>query len=194
MNSVGCHGSTPSSSAPAPPAQPSLRGRRRPPFDHSTDQTRDAARTLWRCARCGRCLSERRATAFCNLKTPEREVACSLEALTRGATQTAVAASRGHHRDSLRRWRRRSAPHARAVDEAFVSDLRAADLELDEQWFFAGQKQAPFAESPQRGEAWWHKSMVRESRLIVEQFVSPRTSEAAAELVNRSFDRLAAGC
>jgi hypothetical protein len=36
--------------------------------------------------------------------------------------------------------------------------------------------------------------MVRESRLIVEQFVSPRTSEAAEMLVNASFDRLAARC
>jgi hypothetical protein len=36
--------------------------------------------------------------------------------------------------------------------------------------------------------------MARESRLLVEQFVGPRTPEAAGMLVNRSFDRLAAGC
>lgn len=163
-------------------------------FYHSTYATRDGPRTLWRCRQCQRCLSERRGTAFFNLKTPEREVARSLDALTRGSTQTAVAAARGHHRDTLRRWRRLSAPHAQAVDAEFVTDLRVADLELDEQWSFAGRKQAPFAESAERGEAWWHKSMIRESRLLVEQFVSPRTPEAAAALVNRSFDRLAAGC
>jgi hypothetical protein len=36
--------------------------------------------------------------------------------------------------------------------------------------------------------------MAREGRLLVEQFVSPRTPEAAELLVNRSFDRLAVGC
>jgi len=80
------------------------------------------------------------------------------------------------------------------VDADFVTDLRVADLELDEQWSFAGSKKAAFADSSERGEAWWHKSMARESRLLVEQFVSPRTPEAAEMLVNRSFDRLAVGC
>jgi IS1 family transposase len=105
-----------------------------------------------------------------------------------------VAQTRGHCRDTLRRWRGRAAPRARAVDEEFVTDLSVTDLELDEQWSFAGCKKADFAESAERGEAWWHKSMVRASRLIVEQFVAPRTPEAAERLVNRSFDRLASGC
>jgi IS1 family transposase len=72
--------------------------------------------------------------------------------------------------------------------------LTVTDLELDEQWSFAGTKQSPFADSSECGEAWWHKAMARESRLIVEQFVSPRTPEAAELLVNASFDRLAARC
>jgi len=114
--------------------------------------------------------------------------------MLRGDTQTSTAHTRHHRRDTLRRWRRRAAPCARAVDEEVVTDLRVADLELDEQWSFAGCKKAPFAESSMRGEAWWHKSMARESRLLVEQFVSPRTPEAAELLVNASFDRLAAGC
>lgn len=36
--------------------------------------------------------------------------------------------------------------------------------------------------------------MARESRLPVEQLVSPRTAEAAERLADRSFDRLAGGC
>jgi IS1 family transposase len=80
------------------------------------------------------------------------------------------------------------------VDQDFVTDLSITDLELDEQWSFAGKKKAPFADSLECGEAWWHKAMVRESRLIVEQFVSPRTAQAAELLVNQSFDRLARGC
>jgi len=80
------------------------------------------------------------------------------------------------------------------VDHDLVCDLEITDLELDEQWSFAGKKQAEFAEQSECGEAWWHKAMARESRLIVEQFVSPRTTEAAELLVNQSFDRLAARC
>ena len=67
--------------------------------------------------------------------------------------------TRGHRRDTLRRWRRRAVPRARAVDEEFVTDLCVTDLELDEQWSFAGRKKAEFADSAGRGEAWWHKIM-----------------------------------
>ena len=178
---------------------PSLRcphcgGLSRDLFYHSSYRTRDGPRNLWRCRRCGKGLSERRGTAFFNLKTPEAEVAPSLDAMLRGDTQTSTAQTRRHRRETLRRWRRRAAPRARAVDAEFVTDLRVTDLELDEQWSFAGSKKAPFADNSQRGEAWWHKAMARASRLLVEQFVSPRTPEAAELLVNRSFDRLAPGC
>lgn len=173
---------------------PRCRGQSRDLFYHSTYRTRDGPRRLWQCGECGRCVSERRGTAFFNLKTPEAEVCRSLDAMLRGDTQTSTSQTRRHRRETLRRWRRRAAPPARAVDEEFVTDLRVTNLELDEQWSFAGSKKAPFADSSERGEAWWHKSMARESRLLVEQFVSPRTTEAAERLVNRSFDRLAAGC
>ena len=121
-------------------------------------------------------------------------MARSLDAMLRGDTQTSTSQTRRHRRETLRRWRRRATAPARAVDSDLVTDLRVADLELDEQWSFAGSKKAEFADSSERGEAWWHKSMVRESRLLVEQFVSPRTTEAAEMLINRSFDRLSAGC
>src|SRR5215210_207801 len=173
---------------------PHCRGQARHLFYHSTYQTRDGPRLLWQCRLCRRCLSERRGTAFFNLKTAEPEVSRSLDAMLRGDTQTSTAQTRRHRRETLRRWRRRAAPRARAVDEEFVTDLSVRDLELDEQWSFAGSKKAAFSESAERGEAWWHKAMARETRLLVEQFVSPRTPEAAGMLVNRSFDRLASGC
>jgi IS1 family transposase len=114
--------------------------------------------------------------------------------MLRGDTQTSTTQTRHHRRETLRRWRRRAAPCARAVDRNLVTDLTLTDLELDEQWSFAGKKKAPVAEQSECGEAWWHKAMARESRLLVEQFVSPRTPEAAELLVNQSFDRLAARC
>jgi hypothetical protein len=147
---------------------------------------------LWRCRLCGKCLSEWRGTAFFNLKTAEAEVARSLDAMLRGDTQTSTAKTRGHRREMLRRWRRRAAPRARVVDSDFMTDLRVMNLELVEQWSFAGSKKSEFADISERGEALWHKSMARESRLLIEQFVAARTPEAAELLVNRSFDRSAA--
>jgi transposase-like protein len=134
-------------------APPSLRcphcgGQARDLFYHSTYRTRDGPRLLWQCSLCGRCLSERRGTAFFNLKTPEPEVAHSLDAMLRGDTQTSTAQTRGHRRETLRRWRRRAAPRARAVDEEFVTDLSITDLELDEQWSFAGRKKADSPTAP----------------------------------------------
>jgi IS1 family transposase len=180
----------------APPSLrcPHCRGHARHLFYHSTYQTRDGPRLLWQCHLCRRCLSERRGTAFFNLKTAELEVARSLDAMLRGDTQTSTAHTRHHRRETLRLWRRRAAPCARAVDGDFLTDLSITDLELDEQWSFAGKKKAAFADSAECGEAWWHKAMARESRLIVEQFVSPRTTEAAQMLVNASFDRFRSGC
>ncbi len=163
-------------------------------FYHSTYFTRDGPRSLFKCRLCGKCLSERRGTAFFNLKTPESEVTSCLDSLTRGDTQTSIAQARHHKADSLRRWRRRATANAQALDFELLVDLCVKDLELDEQWSFAGKKKASFDESNFRGEAWWHKAFARESRLLIEQFVSPRTSEAARRLVEDSFERLRLHC
>jgi hypothetical protein len=80
---------------------PHCRGQARHLFYHSSYRTRDGRRKLWQCSLCGQCLSERRATAFFNLKTAEMEVCRSLDAMLRGDTQTSTAHSRGHRRESL---------------------------------------------------------------------------------------------
>jgi hypothetical protein len=100
------------------------------------------------------------------LKTAELEVAHSLDAMLWGDTQTSTAQTRHHRRETLRRWRRRAAPSARAVDRDLVTDLEVTDLELDEQWSFAGNKQAEFSEQSECGEAWWHKAMALHVRFI----------------------------
>ncbi len=112
---------------------PHCEGQARDLLYHCTYSTRDGPRRLWQCGACGKCLSERRGTAFFNLKTPEAEVCRSIDAMLRGDTQTSTANTRRHRRDTLRLWWRRAAPRARAVDEEFVTDLRVGDLELDEQ-------------------------------------------------------------
>src|SRR2546423_9304475 len=117
-------------------APPSLRcphcgGQARALFYHSTYRTRDGPRLLWRCCLCGRGLSERRGTAFFNLKTAELEVARSLDAMLPGDTQTSTAQTRRHRRETLRRRRRRAGPPPRGPGEDFVPDLRNTDPELD---------------------------------------------------------------
>lgn len=109
-------------------------------FYHSTYRTRDGQHRLWRCRQCGKGLSERRGAAFFNLKTPETEVCRTLDAMLRGDTQTSTAQTIRHRRETLRRWRRRAAPRAWAVDTDFVADLTVSNLELDEQWSFTGRK------------------------------------------------------
>lgn len=163
-------------------------------FYHSTYNTRDGPRSLYKCKLCGKCLCERRGTAFFNLKTPEREVTSCLDSMTRGDTQTSISQARRHNRDTLRRWRGRATGNAQAADSELLVDLCVKDLELDEQWSFAGKKKAPFEEGNFRGEAWWHKAFARESRLLIEQFVAARTPEAARRLVDDSFQRLKLGC
>lgn len=74
--------------------------------------------------------------------------------MMRGDTQTSTTQTRHHRRETLRLWRRRVAPAARAVDQDLVTDLSITDLELDEQWSFAGRKKAAFADSSERGAAW----------------------------------------
>ena len=85
-------------------------------FYRSTYSTRDLAAVSGTAQGAGECLSERRGTAFFNLKTPEAEVCSSLDArlarrharplfLTHAATIATLSAA----------LRRRAAPRTRAV-------------------------------------------------------------------------------
>ena len=60
---------------------------------------------------------------------------------------------------------------------------------------FAGTKQvAPQSIEEETGKHWVHCSMVRESRLLLEVEVAPRTLETAQTLVKNTAARLAQGC
>ena len=114
----------PPSSLPSPLGK----GQARHLFYLSTYRTRDGPRRLWQCRVGGKCLPERRGTAFFNLKTAVLEVAHSLDAMLRGDTQTSTPQTRHHRREALRSWRRRAAPAARAVDRDFVTVLMVTDM------------------------------------------------------------------
>jgi len=67
---------------------------------------------------------------------------------------------------------------------------------LDELHSFAGAKHPDeqAADLDELGQHWTHVAMARESRLILEVIVGPRTQESATKLVEGAAKRLATNC
>jgi len=74
--------------------------------------------------------------------------------------------------------------------------LATARATLDELHSFAGAKHPDEQESdPEEvGQHWTHCAMARESRLLLEMVVGPRTEESATKLVEGAARRLAPDC
>jgi IS1 family transposase len=87
---------------------------------------------------------------------------------------------------------RRPKPPTRESSKAF----RLRNVELDELYSFAGEKRPDEQESDleEVGQHWTHIAMARESRLMLEVVVGPRTQEAATKLVDGAAGRLAPDC
>jgi len=83
-------------------------------------------------------------------------------------------------------------PPIRKSSRAF----RLRNIELDELYSFAGEKHPDEQESDldEVGQHWTHVAMARESRLMLEVVVGPRTQESATKLVEGAANRLAPGC
>jgi hypothetical protein len=79
------------------------------------------------------------------------------------------------------------------ADQAIVQILATQVIRLDELHSFAGTKQlTPQTAEAETGKHWSHCSMARESRLLIEVEVGPRTEETAKRLVENTARRLAA--
>jgi IS1 family transposase len=87
---------------------------------------------------------------------------------------------------------RRPKPLTRKSSQAF--QLR--NVELDELYSFAGEKHPAKQENDleEVGQHWTHIAMARESRLMLEVVVGPRTQESATKLVEGAAKRLAPDC
>ncbi len=162
---------------------------------HSRYLTRDGMRTVFRCRRCRKTFCDRYGTAFYDLKTPEQKVLHAVHQVMEGASYESVERIEEVHPTSVQRWIERAAEQATLADHQIVQRVEAQTIEMDELYGFAGTKQqTPQSREDETGKHWVHCSMVRESRLVVEVEVGPRTGETAQTLVENTAHRLAEGC
>jgi transposase-like protein len=139
---------------------------------------------------------DRYGTAFYDLKTPEEKVQRAIQQGLEGMCPEAVARVEDIHPSTVQRWIERASLQAKAADREVITGVVAENIELDELYSFAGAKHPDEQEDDleQMGQHWTHCAMVRESRLLLEVVVGPRTQESATELVEGTARRLAPDC
>lgn len=149
-----------------------------------------------RCRDCRRTFCDRYGTAFYDLKTPEEKVQRAVQQGLEGLHPEAVARIESVHPTTVQRWVERACLQAQAADQQVITGVSTENVELDELYSFAGEKHPDEQENdPEEiGQHWTHVAMARESRLILEVVVGPRTQESATKLVAGAARRLAAGC
>ena len=162
---------------------------------HSRYLSRDGVRTVFRCRLCRKSFCDRFGTAFYDLKTEEAKVQRAVHEVMEGLSYEAVARIEEVHPTSVHRWLERAAAQAVLADREIVQQVEVETIEMDELYSFAGTKQvAPQSIEEETGKHWVHCSMARESRLLLEVEVAPRTLETAQTLVKNTAARLAQGC
>jgi transposase-like protein/IS1 family transposase len=161
---------------------------------HSRYSTRDGIRTVFRCRLCRKTFCDRYGTAFYDLKTPEQKVLHSVHQVMEGLGYEAVARLEAVHPTSVHRWVARAHQQAALADQQIVQRVETEVIEMDELYSFAGTKQAvPEAPEAPTGKHWTHCTMARDSRLLIDVEVGPRTTETAKILVKATAGRLAPG-
>jgi len=149
-----------------------------------------------RCRQCRKTFCDRFGTAFYDLKTPEEKVQRAIQQGLEGLCPEAVARVEGVHPTTVQRWVDRACLQAKAAEQEVITGVSTQNVELDELYSFAGAKHPDAQESDldEVGRHWTHCAMARESRLLLEVVVGPRTQESATELVEGAVRRLAPDC
>ena len=162
---------------------------------HSRYSTQDGMRIVLRCRCCKRSFCDRYGTAFYDLKTPEEKVERAVHQVLEGLGYESIARIERVHPTTVHRWVARASEQAQLADMTVVQQVKAATIELDELYGFAGTKQhAPESIEDSSGKHWVHCSMVRDSRLLLDVVVGPRTLETAQMLVYFTALRLKSTC
>lgn len=161
---------------------------------HSRYSSRDGIRFVFRCKLCRKTFCDRFGTAFYDLKTPEPKVLRSVHQVLEGLGYESVARIEQVHPTSVHRWVERAFEQAQMADKHLLQNIETEVIEMDELHSFAGTKQrSPATADEKVGKHWTHCSMARESRLLIEVEVGPRTEETAEKLVQNTANRLAPG-
>lgn len=164
---------------------------------HSRYTLRDGQTVrVLRCRQCRKTFCDRFGTAFYDLKTQEEKVQRALQQGLEGLCPEAVARVEGVHPTTVQRWVERACLQAKAADQKVITAVTTENVELDELHSFAGAKHPDKQESDLKevGQHWTHCAMARESRLLLEVVVGPRTQESATKLVEGTAKRLAPEC
>jgi transposase-like protein/IS1 family transposase len=162
---------------------------------HGRYMTRDGMRFVLRCKACRKAFCDRYGTAFYDLKTPEEKVQRAMHQVMEGLGYEAVARIEGIHPTTVHRWVERATQQAELAEEAVIQNVTTEAVEMDELYSFAGNKQdCPENQPDPVGKHWVHCSMARESRLLLEIVVGPRTLETSKSLVKATAQRLALAC
>ena len=151
---------------------------------------------VFRCRQCRRTFCDRFGTAFYDLKTAEDKVQRALHQGLEGLCPEAVARIESVHPTTVQRWVERACQQAIAADQKVITNVVSENIELDELYSFAGAKHPDEQEDdPQEvGQHWTHCALERQSRLLLEVVVGPRTEESARTLVEGAASRLAPDC
>jgi transposase-like protein len=149
-----------------------------------------------RCRQCRKTFCDRYGTAFYDLKTAEEKVQRALQQGLEGLCPEAVARVEEVHPTTVQRWIERACAQAKAADRQVITGVAAENVELDELYSFAGAKHPDEQENDleQVGQHWTHIAMARESRLLLEVVVGPRTQASATKVVEGAAQRLAPDC
>jgi hypothetical protein len=152
--------------------------------------------TVIRCKQHEGTFCSRYGTAFYDLKTPEEKVERAINQGLEGLCPEAVARIEGVHPTTVQCWVERGRDQARSADKKVITDVSTDNVELDELHGFAGEKHTDEQESDleEVGQHWTHILMARESRLMLEVVVGPRTQESATKLVEGAAERLTPNC
>jgi IS1 family transposase/transposase-like protein len=152
--------------------------------------------TVIRCKQHKGTFCDRYGTAFYDLKAPEEKVQRAIQQSLEGMCPEAVARIEDVRSTTVQRWIERASQQAKAADRKVITEVVAENVELDELHSFAGAKHPDeqAANLDEVGQHWTHVAMVRESRLMLEVVVGPRTQESATELVEGAARRLAPDC
>jgi transposase-like protein len=148
--------------------------------------------SVLRCRACRKTFCDRYGTAFSDLKTPQAKVQRALQQGLEGLCPEAVARVEQVHPTTVQRWVARASAQARAADQAVITNVSTAHVKLNELYSFAGSKQPDSltTEAAEVGQHWTHCALTRESRLLLEVVVGPRTQASATQLVEGAAQRL----
>jgi len=107
---------------------------------NETYQTKSCRVRKFICHSCGKVFCSRTNTAFYDLRTEQSKVELAIKMASRGMSVLAISETLSSKPETITRWVKRSAEHARKVEDAIAKDIETPKVEMDEAWTFVQKK------------------------------------------------------